>query len=74
MFNPTLKTPQFSHKMEVLQVKECIDLVSEFFKDNSKTELWFNTPNPMLGDVRPYDMIILGRTARLLKFIREQLC
>jgi hypothetical protein len=48
--------------------------VLEFFENNhNKAMLWFHTENPMLGNVKPYDMIILGKKARLLKFIQAQL-
>jgi hypothetical protein len=49
-------------------------LVLGFFGgDAAKTELWFATPNPLLGGVSPNDMIALRRTQMLLRVIREQL-
>ena len=50
-----------------------INLVDEFFKDEDKTMLWFNTPNPLLGEQTPKDMIRLGRSRKLIKFIRNAL-
>jgi len=48
------------------------NLVAEFFDgDPVKTALWFRTPNPMLGDMSPRDMIRYGRYKRLQKFILE---
>jgi hypothetical protein len=47
-----------------------IALVHSFFKDETKTVLWFKVPNPLLGDVAPRDMIKLGRFKKLLKFIQ----
>lgn len=45
-------------------------LVAEFFDgDVQKTALWFKTPNPMLGDITPRDMIRLGRAKKLIRFI-----
>lgn len=45
-------------------------LVLEFFNgDEAKTKLWFETPNPLLGDIAPNFMIEVGRSAKLLKFI-----
>jgi len=49
------------------------NLVYEFFGDDVKTALWFKTPNPMLGDVSPRDMIRFGRYNKLLRFVTEAL-
>jgi hypothetical protein len=45
------------------------NLVFQFFQDDVKTKLWLQTPNPMLGNVSPRDMLRFGRYAKLLKFI-----
>ena len=46
------------------------NLVAQFFEgDPIKTELWFKTSNPMLGDITPRDMIRYGRSQKLLRFI-----
>lgn len=51
-----------------------LDLVLEHFQgDVVKMFEWFDTPNPMLGDVKPKRMIELGQTDKLLKFIRTSL-
>ena len=50
-----------------------INLVANHFKDEKKTILWFQTPNPMLGNVSPRDMIMAGRFRKLLKFIQTAL-
>jgi uncharacterized protein (DUF2384 family) len=50
-----------------------ISLVAQFFKDQQKTILWFKTPNPLLGDVTPRDMIRLGRFKKLRQFILDAL-
>lgn len=55
-------------------VDRCIDLVSEFFNDDqSKMTLWWETENPLLGNVSPIHMILTGRYDRLLQFIEDQL-
>ena len=47
-----------------------LNLVAEYFKgDDTKTILWFTTPNPLLGNVTPRDMIRFGRYKKLFKFI-----
>ena len=49
-------------------------LVAQYFDgDASKTALWFKTPNLMLGNVPPRDMIRLGRYDKLRRFVMEAL-
>lgn len=48
-----------------------ISTVSDFFKDNNKTVLWFKTENPFLGNLSPLDMINLGLMDKLFKFIKN---
>ena len=50
-----------------------LNLVANFFKDQNKTVLWFQLPNPLLGNMSPRDMIRVGRFAKLLKFIQTAL-
>jgi hypothetical protein len=50
-----------------------INLVGTFFKDEQKTMLWFQMPNPMLGNLSPKEMIRMGRFKKLLKFIQTAL-
>ena len=51
-----------------------LNLVAGFFdKDINKTTLWFSTPNPLLGDMSPRDVIRVGRYKKLLKFIQTAL-
>jgi uncharacterized protein (DUF2384 family) len=49
------------------------NLVWGFFGDDVKTQLWIRTPNPMLGDISPRDMLRLGRYKKLLRFITQAL-
>jgi len=51
-----------------------INLVARVFGDDvDKTDVWFKTRNPLLGDLSPRDMIRLGRFERLRKFILASL-
>jgi len=50
-----------------------LNLVAQFFRDEQKTVLWFKTPNPLLGDVAPRDMIKIGRFKKLRQFILQAL-
>jgi len=47
------------------------NLVFQFFQDDVKTKLWLQTPNPMLGNVSPRDMLRFGRYSKLLRFINQ---
>lgn len=52
---------------------ETLARVTDFFGDEAKARLWMRTPNPMLGDVSPNDMIAAGRYAKLRRFIIDAL-
>jgi uncharacterized protein (DUF2384 family) len=57
-------------KDRLRELATLFNLVAQFFDgDAEKTALWFKTPNPMLGDISPRDMIRSGRYKKLLKFI-----
>lgn len=50
-----------------------LNLVEGYFKDQTKTILWFFMPNPLLGNMSPRDMIRVGRFKKLLNFIQTAL-
>lgn len=61
--------------METRQVKEFCpeawETVTEFFKHEPwKAELWFKTPNPLLGWLSPAEIAVQGRCKKLLKVVR----
>lgn len=57
-----------------LRIRKIFQLVSEFFKyDMNKVAIWMETENPLLGNVRPMDMIEFGRDKKLLKFVETQI-
>jgi uncharacterized protein (DUF2384 family) len=59
-------------KVRLEQIANICALVAGYFEgDIEKTALWFRTPNPMLGNISPRDMIRFGRYKRLLKFVTE---
>ena len=47
-----------------------INLVANFFNDEQKAILWFQTDDPLLGNVSPKAMIRAGRFKKLLRFIQ----
>jgi len=54
--------------------KEILRLVLDFFKGNqAKTKIWFRSVNPLLGNVKPIDMINIGRSEKLMKFVVNKL-
>lgn len=66
-FDPKRIPAPVSERLQ--QIANICQLVAEHFEDPYKTALWFKTPNPLLGNVSPRDMIRFGRYSRLLKFI-----
>lgn len=71
---------RYDHKMpaevreRIEEIANVIELVAQFFDgDAAKTALWFKTPNPMLGNISPRDMIRYGRYDRLRRFVVEAL-
>ncbi len=50
-----------------------INLVGDFFQDERKTMFWFQTPNPLIGNISPKEMIRRGRFRKLLEFIQTAL-
>lgn len=54
-------------------IEELISIFSvvsnQFDNDKEKTILWFKAVNPLLGGVSPLQMIILGKSKRLMEFI-----
>jgi len=49
-------------------------LVAQFFEgDAVKTKLWFQTRNPLLGNLSPRDMIRYGRHEKLRRFVMDAL-
>lgn len=50
---------------------EAWEIVSEFFRNEPwKADLWFKTPNPLLGWLSPTEMAMQGRCEKLVKFAR----
>lgn len=63
---------QLKERLE--QIAVTCSLVAEFFEgDQLKTAMWFKTPNPMLGNISPRDMIRYGRYKKLLNFVQSAL-
>jgi hypothetical protein len=49
-------------------------LVAQFFSgDATKTQLWFQTKNPLLGNLSPRDMVRYGRHEKLRRIVMDAL-
>jgi hypothetical protein len=49
-------------------------LVAQFFEgDATKTQLWFQTRNPLLGNISPRDMVRYGRHEKLRRVVMDSL-
>jgi hypothetical protein len=73
---PGRKQPQIIRRTPVRDPTyfEMRDLVLDFFKgDNLLAALWWRTPNSLLGNIKPDDMVIIGREDKLLAFVKNQL-
>jgi hypothetical protein len=52
----------------------CWPPILAFFNGNEyKATLWFETPNPLLGGIKPKLMIRLGKERKLFEIITAQL-
>ena len=60
-------------RKQARQASEARALVCGFFGSTSTTDLWMRSENPLLGGLRPVEMIRLGRGDRLIKFIKNSL-
>lgn len=71
----SIQSVRYDHKIpkeleeRVQEWAVALSLVAQYFKDEYKTVLWFKTPNPLLGDASPRDMIRVGRFKKLNRFI-----
>ena len=57
--------------IEEQAAKKVHEIVLEHFGSWVTTMYWWSTPNPMLGNKRPLDMVISGRGPRLLKAVQS---
>jgi hypothetical protein len=71
---------RWDHKIpqEVLdhltQIAVICGLVAQFFEgDAARTQLWFKTKNPLLGNISPRDMVRYGRHEKLRRIVMESL-
>jgi len=46
-------------------------LLKFFYGDQHKVDMWWAKPNPMLGNISPKTMVLIGKLERLYGFIEE---
>lgn len=66
---PNEKSMSYKDMPEYQTAFEVVD--SFFTHDPKKIDLWFETPNPLLGGMSPAFMLSVGRGAKLLKCMRD---
>jgi Protein of unknown function (DUF2384) len=53
-------------------MKRIVALLQKHFGgDANKLSEWLHTKNPLLGNVQPIRMVLMGKTERLLKIMRN---
>lgn len=68
-FDANIPVPVAERLREIANIA---NLVAEFFSgDAQKVGLWFELPNPMLGNISPRNMIRAGRYKRLVNFVLD---
>ena len=68
-FDANIPVPVAERLREIANIA---NLVAEYFNgDVQKVGLWFELPNPMLGNISPRNMIRGGRYKRLLNFVLD---
>lgn len=64
-------------KREILALNAFKAFNSELFDNmvhllgERKANLWFYTENPNIADIRPVDLIMIGREEKLISFIKN---
>jgi hypothetical protein len=67
------KIPQ-ELRERLMEWANLFNLVAGYFHgDGHKTILWFQMPNPLLGELSPRDMIRIGRYKKLISFVLNSL-
>lgn len=63
-----------TRKPKNLTYAKAFETILEFFQyDKDKALRWYMTPNPLLGNITPFQMIKNGRGQKLMKFITSQI-
>lgn len=63
------RASQYIMSLEDIECEAEKKVLKHFKGNKSKAALWFRTMNPILGNVSPKYMILVGRGKKLLRFI-----
>lgn len=61
-------TPDLKTQTVIAELRYVVDRLADFYTPE-ETRLWLHASHPMLGGVRPIDLINAGRTAEVLAVI-----
>lgn len=56
-------------KNKLTEIKALV--LKAFDGDRDKTNLWYESPNPLLGNISPMQMLEFGRGEKLLQLVKE---
>jgi putative toxin-antitoxin system antitoxin component (TIGR02293 family) len=62
--------PSIDKQTAMAQLRWVADRLADFYAPD-EVRLWLQSPHPQLGGVRPYDLIVDGRTAEVLEVIER---
>lgn len=53
------------------QLFETYEIVKEILNSSDKAAVWMITNNPHLGNAAPFDLVLMGRGHKVLKFVQN---
>ena len=62
--------PTIDKQTAMAQLRWVAARLAEFY-ETDEVRLWLQSPHPQLGGIRPYDLIVDGRTAEVLEVIER---
>ena len=62
--------PTIDKQTAMAQLRWVVDRLADFYEPD-EVRLWLQSPHPQLGGLRPFDLIIDGRTVEVLEVIER---
>ncbi len=62
--------PTIDKQTAMAQLRWVAARLSDFY-ESDEVRIWLQSPHPQLGNFRPYDLIVEGRTAEVLEVIER---
>ena len=67
-----LEIAKMDNDNEAEEISELDEMLSDFLDHSkNKVETWLRTPNPLLGNVIPFDMIKSGQAKKLFNLVKS---